>query len=582
MCNGSALTEGAPHIVDNAGRGVMPVGIESFVDVLEGFVYVDKTLVVRDLVDRRGVTLFCRPRRFGKSTTMRMLRAFFELPVEDVIEDRRGLFENLAIWEQDERYRAECGAHPVIYLGLSDCGCGSYEESLAAIAQQMANEVMRHRYLLDSPALMSFEKARLERIAAGEAPLRELRISLTQLSELLRRHHKGAQTVILIDEYDTPINDGYVNGYRSEMLDFYRTWLSGALKGTDALYCAALTGVLRVSQESIFSELNNVVVNTSLDEEYGEAFGFTRDETLALAAHVGMADRFDEMARWYDGYHMGGTEVFNPWSVIRFLRSGVAQPYWTNTSRNGIVRDLIARADEEVTVELATLSSGGAVAKTLDLRTVFDNLATNPEAVWPQLYQAGYVTTVDTGASNDVKRVRCLRVPNYEVSELFEAELIDRSVRMAGGDTNLRALHRALAAGDTASFAAVLRRILLDSPSYHDLRGERDYHVLMLGLLYAVPGYRPATSNRESGDGRCDVLLEPLPERAGELPVVAMELKHVAPTKEGSASDEALERTAREVALAQARRLEYGHGLAGTGITLWGIAFSGKHVAIAK
>ena len=581
MCNGSALTQGMPRIVDNAGRGIMPVGIESFVDVLRRFVYVDKTLVVRDLVDGGGVTLFCRPRRFGKSTTMRMLRAFFELSVEGFVPDNRGLFENLAIWDEDERYRAECGAHPVIYLSLGGCGRGSYEDTLAGIAQQMADEVVRHRYLLESPKLMGFEKARLERVAACEASAQELRSSLKQLSELLRRHHGGRQTVILIDEYDTPVNDGYINGYRREILDFYRIWLTDALKGTDALYCAALTGVLRVSQESIFSELNNVVVNTSLDEEFGEAFGFTRDEARALAAHVGMDDRFDEMTRWYDGYHMGGSEVFNPWSVIRYLRAGVAQPYWTNTSSNGIVRDLIAHADDEATVELATLSSGGTVAKPLDLRTVFDDLSVNPEAVWPQLYQAGYVTTRDTGVPNDDEMLRRLRVPNLEVVRLFNKELTDRSVVMAGTRERLDALHRALVAGDSEAFAHLMRRVLLDSPSYHDLLAERDYHVLLLGLLYAVPGYRPATSNRESGDGRCDVLLEPLPGNAPNLPAIAMEVKFVSPGGGVDASDEELARVAREDALAQAVRLGYGHGLAGTGLLRWGIAFSGKRVAVA-
>ena len=312
------------------------------------------------------------------------------------------------------------------------------------------------------------------------------------------------------------------------------------------------------------------------DEDHAEAIGFTADEAAALAAYMGRADRVGEMAEWYDAYHFGGADVHNPWSVLNYLYGGVAQPYWTNTSRNGIVVDLVRHAGEDQTAELAALAGGEAVAKPLDLRTVFDDLAENPGAVWAQLYQAGYVTTRDTGRPNDDTMPRRLYVPNLEVGRLYSKELLARATRPAGSEARLRALHRAIVACDATAVRDALRSILLDAASYHDLTGEAGYHVLVLALLYAVDGYRPATSDRESGDGRCDVLLEPMPSEAGRLPAHAMELK----VDKSAQTDDKLAACARDVALAQAERPAYGHGLAGAGLVRWGVAFCGKRVAV--
>ena len=576
MCNGSVRATGEPRIVDRSGRHQLPIGIESFEDVLRGFAYVDKSLAVADLVDRRGVTLYCRPRRFGKSTFLRMLQCFFEAPADGYVPDRRGLFDGLAISGLDDPYYMDHNcAHPVIYLNLAGCGADTYDKAMKKIARVVGREYMRHAYLLESPRLLGLEKAWFEQVASGTTDVDDLSASLADLSTFLARHH-GSQTVILIDEYDTPVNDAHLHGFRKEALDFYRSWLSDALKGTVDLYCAALTGVLRVSQESIFSELNNVRIDTTLDEDHAEAMGFTSGEARALAEYMGRADKVAEMAEWYDGYRFGRTDVYNPWSVLNYLYGGEAQPYWTNTSRNGIVVDLIRHAGEAQTAELAELASGGTVAKPLDLRTVFDDLSASPEAVWAQLYQAGYVTTRDTGRPNDGKMPRGLYVPNLEVRELYAGELLARATNLAGSEARLQGLHRAVAAADADATQAALREILLDSASYHDLVDEGDYHVLLLALLYSVPGYRPATSDRESGDGRCDVLLEPLPAEASRLPAHAMELK----LDRAAETDDGLAACAHDVALAQAVRLGYGHGLAGAGLVRWGVAFSGKRVAV--
>lgn len=292
---------------------------------------------------------------------------------------------------------------------------------------------------------------------------------------------------------------------------------------------------------------------------------------------MGKADKVGEMAEWYDGYRFGDTDVYNPWSVLNYLQSCEAQPYWTNTSRNGIVVDLIRHAGKAQSVELAALADGRTVAKPLDLRTVFDDLAENPEAVWAQLYQAGYVTTKDTGRPNDDEMPRELRIPNLEVRKLYQKELLARATAMAGSRKRLRALHRAIREADATAFQKTLRKILLDSTSYHDLVGEGDYHVLLLALLYALDGYRPATSDRESGDERCDILLEPLPSQAKRLPAHAMEIKLVREAKD----DEVFAVCANDVALAQAERMSYGHGMAGCKLVRWSVAFCGKRVAVS-
>lgn len=287
MCNGSARGTCPPNIVDNMGGKILPVGIERFEDVVERAVYVDKTLLIQDLLDGvpGGTTLFCRPRRFGKSLALRMLQRFFETPIEGYIADYSGLFKNLAIWSAGKRYQLEQGAHPVIFLTLGAVQGETWEEARDVLALVVAAEYARHRYLLEGSALADFEKAMFERIAGGVASLAELKRSLAWLATLLHRCH-GAKTVILIDEYDRPITDGYINGFRDEATRFMRAWLTDVLKATSDLHLACVTGVQRVSKESIFSDLNNLTVDTPLDANHAESFGFTEAEAEALATHA--------------------------------------------------------------------------------------------------------------------------------------------------------------------------------------------------------------------------------------------------------------------------------------------------------
>ncbi|MBQ9003879.1 MAG: AAA family ATPase, partial [Eggerthellaceae bacterium] len=517
------------RIIDNAGRGALAIGVEDFETVIDNYVYVDKSRLIAELVDRPGsATLFCRPRRFGKSLALRMLQCYFEAPVEGgrvPIPDRSRLFEGLAIMGAGERYTSEMAAHPVIFLTLGEVEGSTWDEALDVIKMVVADEFARHDYLLASPTLRDSEHARFEALADGAASGGELSTSLAWLSDLLARYH-GARTVILIDEYDKPVTAGHLKGFREEAVTFYRTWLTGALKATTSLYLGVMTGVQRVSRESIFSGLNNIEVDTALNHEFPEAFGFTEAEACELAGHVGKADRVADMRDWYDGYVFGGERVYNPWSLLNFLsKGGAAQPYWGNTSANAVVHDLFSQAEGATADELAALAAGGTVRERVDLATVFDMIGRDPSAIWSQLYLAGYLTTEDTAEPNNTRLKRELRVPNREVGMLYRDEFYERSEAVAGNRARLDHLHDALVEGDAPALEEALRRILLDSPSALDLVRENSYHMLLVGLTYYVYGYRFPLSNREAGDGRADVVLAPEREYVGKLPGIVVEVK---------------------------------------------------------
>ena len=568
-------------VIDRTGYRRLPIGSENFEAVVSQRVYVDKTALIRELIDAAyDVTLFCRPRRFGKSLAMRMLQCYFEAPVEDgprSIPSRAALFEGLEISRAGARYPREMGAHPVVFLNLGAVGGGTWGDTRAQLAQVVATEYLRHAYLRSSGVMTAEDKAYFARVASGSPDDAELRSSLSWLSERLCRHH-GAGTVILIDEYDHPVTVGHLRGYRDEAVSFMRGWLTGALKATTSLRLACLTGVQRVSRESIFSGLNNIVVNTPMDGRFGEGFGFTASEAEELASRCGLPPRrLPQMRDWYDGYCFGGTDVYNPWSVLNYLdQGGVAQPYWGNTSDNAIVHQLFARASGREADELRALAAGEGVTEALDLSTTFSAIddghaLADSSALWGQLYLAGYVTTDDVAVPNDAMRERRLRVPNREVAYLFRSEFVERSVREHGRD-RLRRFREALLGLDADGLSRALDAVLDESPSYLDLTSENSYHMLLLGLLYDVPGYRFPRSNRERGDGRPDVTLEPETENQDRLPAVVIEVK--------SEGDVPIDEQVQH-ALAQIERRRYGVGLSGRGLVAWGIAFRGKRALCA-
>lgn len=398
--------------------------------------------------------------------------------------------------------------------------------------------------------------------------------------------------VVLIDEYDVPVMAGHTYGYYDEVAGFLKGWLTGALKdGGAALAFACLTGVQRISKESVFSDLNNLTVSTPLSQDFDERYGFTDAEVQALAAYLGHPGRMDEAREWYDGYRFGRVDVYNPWSVLNYLRQGCSPDVdWGNTSSNSVVGELVADEDAPTLEGVYSLvEPGGTVLEPLDLGIVFPEVGVRRDAVWSMLYLAGYLTTEDVERPNDRLLERRLRVPNREVRQLYRAEIVDRFARQAGGRERLKCLQASLVSGDERAFGEELGRIVCDSMSYHDLADEGACHALLMGLLFGTRGYRDPVSNREAGHGRYDIRLEPDTEARPLVsrPLVTLELKRLAPGRAAEEQDaEALEAQLQGLAVAALGQIEgraYDAALppGAVGRLRWGVAFCGKRVAVA-
>lgn len=577
------------RIIDRAGRHMLPIGRDGFEPAAEASVLVDKTMLIADVLDSGyTATLFCRPRRFGKTLNMTMLKAFLETPPDG--RSRAQLFEGTCVWEAEGgRYREHQGAYPVVHLSFRAAKGDSWEQAHGALRELVAAEARRHDYLLESPSMTRDDRDRLSRLIAGTSSDPELAGSLLFLTRCLRRHH-GRGVVVLLDEYDAHITAAYSapgGGYYREAVSFLRGWLTGALKdGGEALAFACLTGVQRISKESVFSDLNNLVVSTALDSLFDERYGFTDAEVEALSAYLGHRDRMAELREWYDGYRFGGTDVYNPWSVLNYLdRDCSADVYWGNTSGNAVIGDLVRGADEETLEQVyGLLEPDGVVWAPLDLGTVFPEEGLAGDALWSMLYLAGYLTTEDTALPNDSVSLRPLRIPNREIARLFRGEIVERFAAISGGRARVSRLHSALVAGDEQGVAAAIGRIARDSASSFDLVSENSCHMLLLGLLFGMSGYSDPVSNRERGLGRPDIRLSPESSPTSRhlvsrlRPLVTIELKFAR-----DATDEELALLARD-ALGQIAERGYDEGPLppeATGHIRWGIAFSGKRVAAA-
>ncbi len=572
---------GDVRLSDLAGRRMLPVGVSNFRMVVENAVFVDKSLLIADVLRMPGTSyLYCRPRRFGKSLNLDMLQTFFEMPDAGTpgAADSRRLFEGLAIWvAEGGRFREHCGAYPVVHFSFNDVKKPDWNVGYSTVRAAMAQEYLRHGYLLESSSLSDLERERFERIAGGTASEGEFASSLLFLTQMLQKHH-GQSVIVLIDEYDAPVMAGYTYGYYDEVVAFLKGWLTGALKDNNALAVAVLTGVQRISKESIFSDLNNLRVDTSMDLASDERYGFLDAEVRALAAYRGEESAVALAREWYDGYRFGSVDVYNPWSVLSFFDNRcMPGAYWGNTSGNGVLGDMVKTADEATLGKLyRLLEPGGTVEEPLDLSVVFPDVGVREEALWSMLYLAGYLTTSDVTDPSDTHLPRRLRIPNKEVARLYRSEVIDRFTEVAGGRDRLMTLHRALVEGDAEGVAAELEDILLRAPSYYDLTTENSYHMLVLGLLFNVRGYGVPVSNREAGRGRFDIRVMPETPEAG--PVLIIELKWAR-----TGTPEAVDLPAlAETGLTQASDRAYGADLSEEAPPRrWGLAFSGKNVAVA-
>jgi hypothetical protein len=558
----------------------IPIGIDDFRKLREsGLTYVDKTRLVCDVLDLAGieVLLLPRPRRFGKSLNLSMLRCFFERSDEDLSH----LFEGLAVWNAGEPYRAHFQRYPVIYLDFKDVEFARFEDAWWTIREKIRDLYQAHSVVLDSGGLNALQTERFRSILDGSAPALLYHRALQDLSEHLHRHH-GERVVILIDEYDQPIHAGYVNGYASEVLEFFRAFLTAGLKGNHHLHKAVLTGILRVARESVFSGLNNLAVYSLLKPAFSTAFGFTEAEVVDLLGRAGRADSLATVQDWYNGYVFGGNIIYNPWSVLSFLSyGGDPEPYWLSTSSNDLIKHVLGLRATRLQPVFEGLLAGEAVEQILDENVVLDQFEHSDRALWSLLVFSGYLRAEKHTTAAMGQPVHRLTIPNREVRIVYAdtfRQWMEEHMRGHGAD--LDALTRALLRGDAAAFERQLQAFATNLLSYHDAGTagpENLYQGFVIGLLAVMEPTHLVRSNRESGAGRPDVQIRP---RVPGQPGVILELKvaRAAEKSPGSHLDAALDE-----ALVQLAENDYAAELRAAGahpVHALAVAFDGKQVRV--
>lgn len=515
----------------------LPLGISEFRRIRqEGLAYVDKTPFLIDLIDEPSpVVLLPRPRRFGKTLGLSLLRTYLERSPED----RWPLFEGLAIAAASPAYRQHFQRYPTIALTFKDVKARQWSDCRDAMALILAEVYGEHRYLLEGDALTPEDRAIFAAIAESRANNAQLWASLRNLSTWLARHH-GEQVLILIDEYDTPIHAGYVAGYYDEAVEFFRNFLSGALKDNASLWKGVLTGILRVAKDSVFTGLNNLEVYTLLRPEYATHFGFTEPEVQALARGRGGPELLETMREWYNGYDFGGHVIYNPWSVLAFLKSAdkAPRPHWAETSSNDLVQEILVRRGLAFTSEMEALIRGEAIETTISEQVALRDLSDRSD-LFSLLLFTGYLK-VTSERREDRKLYAQLQIPNLEVLTIYEELLLSWAHQGLGGEHKGQELLRALLAGDTETATHLLQDWIESSVSFFDTARppERFFHGFVLGLLVSLGSRYDVRSNRESGYGRCDVMVSP---KTPGQPGVVLELK-VPDTRRGESVDDALTR----------------------------------------
>jgi len=547
----------------------LPVGVSDYRLASTEYYYVDKTMMLRDFIDERPmVTLFTRPRRFGKTLNMDMVRTFFEKTDEDTSK----YFTNKKIWAQGEKYRAYQGKYPVIFITLKDVKCDSWDETYKLLYRIIRDEYARHGELFQSSKLDDNSKTYFGDVLNGTADKSDLTRSLWKLSEMLHQYY-GEGAVIIIDEYDTPIQSGYSNGFYDDVISFMRNLLSACLKDNQHLAFGFLIGVLRVAKESIFSGLNNLTINSVLDNKYSEYFGFTADEVREMASCYGASDKFDEVCEWYDGYRFGKTDIFNPWSVVNYF-SNDSEPraFWLSTGSNDIIGEVIKEADEEICRKLTSLVNGDSFTTYIDTSVIYPQIKSNPSSIYSFLLVAGYLKAVKSSVSISGDFMCEIALPNKEISLVYRKEILRKLDQMIPQSMAI-AVEEAMFSGDGEKLRDRIGKLLIQSVSSFDTAGENFYHGFMLGIC-ALFGNSYVTSNRESGEGRYDIQLAP---KKNTLPGIIIELKA------GKGCTEEDLKALAATALKQIDEKKYDTEMKTKGVKTiykFGVAFSGKKVAV--
>lgn len=547
----------------------LPVGVSDYRLASTEYYYVDKTMMIRDFLDERPmVSLFTRPRRFGKTMNMDMLRVFFEKTEEDTSR----YFRDKRIWACGERYRRYQGKYPVIFLTFKDMKYNSWEETIEDIKNILAQEYKRHRELPASDRLDRTEKDFFDQIVTKTASSTDLCHALEYLSQMLYEHY-GEGTVVIIDEYDTPIQQGYSKGFYEDVISFMRNLLSGCFKDNKYLAYGFLTGILRVAKESIFSGMNNLTIHSVLDRKYSEYFGFTEEEVREMAAYYGRLDKLEEIRGWYDGYLFGKSEIFNPWSVINYF-SNDCEPrtYWLSTGSNDIIGEVIREAGDEIYQKLISLVKGGSVTTFIDTSVIYPQIRSNPSSIYSFLLVAGYLKVVRSAVSIGGDFMCEVALPNREISLVYRKEILQKFENMIPQSMAV-AVQEAIFSGDGERLRSLIQMLMVQSVSSFDTARENFYHGFMLGIC-ALLGEAYTTSNRESGDGRYDIQLCPAAEG---LPGIIIELKAKKDCSAGKL------KSVSELALKQINDKKYDAEMKAKGVRTiykYGVAFSGKNVEV--
>ena len=548
----------------------LPVGIEDFKDIItKDYYYVDKSLFIKELIDYKGsVNLFTRPRRFGKTLNLSMLQYFFE----QSDADNAPLFQNLSIIDTGATYLSHMGQYPVITISLKSGKQATADLSITGVKKIISEEFRRHKKALEKSLT---QKERIQQMMDTKGDLSYYTDAIRFLSECLYNYYK-CKVIILIDEYDVPLENAYFNGFYEEMINFIKPLFESALKTNPFMEFAVITGCLRISKESIFTGLNNLEIISITNKLYAEHFGFTQNEIEVLLNYYGLKHRREEIRTWYDGYYFGDKSIYNPWSVINYIKSiwidnsAFPKPYWSNTSSNSIIRTLIENADMTVKQEIEYLISGGSIEKPIHEDITYEDIDQSSDSLWNFLFFTGYLKQTHI-EMKDLVHYMSLGIPNLEVRHIYETKIIEW-FREQISLKDLTSFYKAIIQGDIDVFQKALNAMLRESISFYDNK-EAFYHGFMLGLLNGMSQFL-IDSNKEAGDGRYDIQIRSLDI---EIPAVLLELK-LADSFSGM-------KTKAMNALLQMKEKKYNESLYNEGyqkVIHYGIAFYKKNCIILK
>lgn len=556
------------HINHFAKNKSLPIGVSDFKLATTGYYYVDKTLMIRDFLDKKPmVSLFTRPRRFGKTLNMDMLRVFFE----KTNEDTSVYFKDKQIWQCGDYYTKHQGQYPVIFLTFKDVKSMTWEETFQKIRRLISLEFIRHNELETSSVLTAYEKEQYHLLAGDSGDEVDCQMGLQLLSLLLHKHY-GRECIIIIDEYDTPLQQGHTCNFYPEIVNFMRNFFSGGLKDNPHLAFGFLTGILRVAKESIFSGMNNLKTYSILDDGYSSYFGFTEKEVKDMLRYYGKDDKYNELSEWYDGYRFGNTEIFNPWSVINYISDNCfPKAFWQSTGSNEIIGEVIQAATPEITKDLYKLLCGEKIAAYIDTGVIYPEVQNNPYSIYSFLLVAGYLKVANIYPQSDGNFMCDVAIPNKEITFVYEKEVLNRTNQ----NSLAISISQAIFSKDTQKLQALLEDFMVKSISSIDGANEGFYHGMMLGLCAILGNRYKIRSNRESGLGRFDIQLMPLTKG---MPGFIFEFKH---TKDEHTDLSAL----ADSALQQIEAKKYDTELRDNGVNSIisiGIAFRGKSAVVRR